>query len=121
MIDYVAHDKLVAFTSHISHLIALALTESVLDCEGKDHDFRKLACCSAFRDGTRVASSSPSMWREIIEKNTGNVVDALESFKEELELLITTINDGRYDDFENMFASAKELRDEWMKERYPDM
>jgi len=120
-IDPDEHDRLVAFTSHISHMIALALTNAVLASAGGERGLRGLACCGAFRDCSRVASSSPAMWREIIERNTENVVDALKGFKHELETLIEAISDGRYDDFENMFADAKKIRDAWMAERYPNL
>ena len=115
------HDRLVAFTSHISHLIALALTSSVLGCGKNDRELRKLACCSAFRDCTRVASSSPVMWREIIERNSNNVLEALREFRNDLECLIDAVSAGNFSGFEELFAESKKLRDEWVRNRYPSI
>ena len=111
------HDEIVAFTSHISHLIAMALSLSVLGTEPNKRELRKKACCSAFRDCTRVASSSPSMWKEIISNNKDEVLSAIESFKNELNIITDSIKNNNFDEFENMFASARNLRNNWLEER----
>ncbi|MDD3119523.1 MAG: prephenate dehydrogenase/arogenate dehydrogenase family protein, partial [Victivallales bacterium] len=62
-IDPATHDNLVAHTSHISHLLALSLTEAVLDCREELRPLRYSGCATGFRDTSRIASSSPKMWR----------------------------------------------------------
>lgn len=110
------HDKLVAHTSHISHLLALALTLTVLDCDNPEEEaLRYSGCATGFRDTSRIASSSPAMWREIVENNRTAVLDAGRRFERIYAEVMQTIAAGDFDAFEAMFARGKELRDAWMK------
>lgn len=111
--DY--HDRLVAHTSHISHLLALGITLSVLDEDdpGLRRD-RFSGCATGFRDTSRIASSSPSMWREIIEANRQPVLEAIDEFEWYFGLIKKLIKEGRFDEFERLFARGKELRDSWI-------
>ena len=72
-------------------------------------------CATGFRDTSRIASSSPLMWREIIEHNTPAVIASLETFADSLKALEELIRQGDFDAFEREFARGKELRDSWMK------
>jgi len=114
-IDPEAHDKLVAHTSHISHILALALTLTVLDCDDPEEEaLRYSGCATGFRDTSRIASSSPTMWREIIANNQPAVLDAARGFEKIYRQLIQTIADGDFDAFEAQFARGKALRNAWM-------
>lgn len=111
--DY--HDRLVAHTSHISHLLALGITLSVLNED--DPVLRRdrfSGCATGFRDTSRIASSSPSMWREIIEANQQPVLEAIEEFERCFGQIKELIKEGRFDEFEQLFAHGKELRDSWI-------
>lgn len=109
------HDSLVAHTSHISHLLALALTLSVLDCSSDEEEaLRYSGCATGFRDTSRIASSSPVMWREIIENNQPAVVAAARKCEKIYHEIVSSIEDGDFDRFETLFARGKELRDKWM-------
>lgn len=109
------HDKLVAHTSHISHLLALALTLTVLDCRTPEEEaLRYSGCATGFRDTSRIASSSPAMWREIIENNQPAVLDAARRFERIYHEIVQTIADGDFAGFEALFARGKELRDAWI-------
>lgn len=109
------HDELVAHTSHISHLLALGLTLSVLgDSDPKLLELRFSGCATGFRDTSRIASSSPVMWREIIEANRGPVLGAIEEFEGRFKLIKTLIEEGRFDEFEQLFGIGKTLRDKWI-------
>ena len=109
------HDSLVAHTSHISHLLALALTLSVLECnDSEEAALRYSGCATGFRDTSRIASSSPVMWREIIENNQPAVVEAARKCERIYHEIVTAIENGEFDRFEALFARGKELRDNWM-------
>jgi len=109
------HDNLVAHTSHISHLLALALTLAVLDCDNAEEEaLRYSGCATGFRDTSRIASSSPVMWREIIENNQSAVVDAARKCGYIYQKIVDSIAQGDFDRFESLFARGKELRDRWI-------
>lgn len=112
------HDNLVAHTSHISHVLALALTLTVLDCESDVKQNRYDGSASGFRDTSRITSSNPKMWREIIENNQPAVLDVVKSVEEEWRDIRTVIENKDYDKLEALFSKGKALRDEWMDYRY---
>ena len=109
------HDSLVAHTSHISHILALALTEAVLDCDPATLALRYSGCATGFRDTSRITSSSPSMWREIIENNQVAVLEVLKEFGKRYTNLSEIIENKNYDKLESEFAKGKKLRDAWME------
>jgi prephenate dehydrogenase len=109
------HDSLVAHTSHISHIMALALTEAVLDCDLETLALRYSGCATGFRDTSRITSSSPSMWREIIENNQTAVLEVLKEFGKRYTNLSKIIENKDYDKLESEFAKGKKLRDAWME------
>ena len=110
------HDELVAHSSHLAHIVASALTLSILDVDDPEKKrLRFSGCATGFRDTSRIASSSPLMWREIIEHNTPAVIASLETFAGSLKVLEELIRRGDFDGFEREFARGKELRDSWMK------
>jgi prephenate dehydrogenase len=110
-----AHDVLVAHTSHMLHVVALALAQAVLDCPDEhDRQLRFSGCATGFRDTSRIASSSPRMWREIIENNREAALTTIESFENRLSHLRKMIAAGDFDGFEQEFAHGKELRDGWV-------
>jgi len=109
------HDQVVAHTSHISHLLASALTTTVLECATDEERQRHYSgCATGFRDTSRIASSSPEMWREIIEHNAPAVIDAARRFEANFRKLAETIEAGDFDAFEAAFAHGKALRDAWI-------
>lgn len=110
------HDNLVAHTSHLTHVVASALTLATLDVDSEaKRRLRFSGSATGFRDTSRIASSSPQMWREIIEHNVPAVVDSLRSFAKRFEAMAEQIQSGDFDGFEHEFGRGKALRDEWMK------
>lgn len=116
-IDAGTHDVLVAHTSHVQHIAALAITQAVLDCDDKMRDLRYAGCAGGFKDTSRIASSSPLMWREIIEHNQPAVLETVKEFEKRWRKIIKIIENKDYDALFNEFARGKELRDEWMRKR----
>jgi prephenate dehydrogenase len=83
LMDSADHDKAVAFSSHLPHVVASALSAAV----GRSaHEYGCLAG-PGFRDTTRVANGPAGMWRQILEGNREHVVSALEAMREELALI----------------------------------
>ena len=107
------HDRLVARTSHVAHVLASALTLSVLGYEDKSDNFA--GCAGGFRDTSRTASSNPVMWKEIIENNREAVLDAMDYFDRAYGKFRKMIEESRFDDFEREFALGRELREEWLE------
>jgi prephenate dehydrogenase len=109
------HDSLVAHTSHLSHIMALALTETALDCDPETLALRYSGCATGFRDTSRITSSSPAMWREIIENNQTAVLEVLDEFGKYYNNLSEIIKNKDYDKLESEFSKGKKLRDAWME------
>lgn len=115
-IDPEHHDIVVAHTSHISHLLAMSLTHAVLSSVD-DAELRRrfTGCATGFRDTSRIASSSPKMWREIIQNNQLAVLKSMDSFEHYWKKLRQIIESGDFDQFEKEFAISKSLRDKWIE------
>lgn len=110
------HDSLVAHTSHVLHVAASALVLAILDSEDLEEKHLRFAgCATGFRDTSRIASSNPVMWREIVEYNAPAILGSLEKLEKNLVSLRTLIAEGRYGEFEARFAAGKALRDEWIQ------
>ena len=109
------HDELVAGTSHVPHILASAMTLGVLDVEESERIIRFSGCATGFRDSSRVASSSPAMWGEIVEQNTPAILEALAEFRKHLDSFESMIRSGDYQAFEKKFAGGKVLRDQWLR------
>ena len=103
------HDMLVARTSHVLHLLSYGAAHAYLAGE-KSH----LATGGGFRDFTRIAGSSPDMWTEILEKNRGHVLEALDEFVEEIDCLRTFIANSNWDAIKQYLTEARERRNSWV-------
>ena len=114
-IDPEAHDALVAHTSHMLHIIASALTRSILDREDPAEQRRHYAgCATGFRDTSRIASSSPEMWKDICLANTPAILPALEEFQDSLEEMRLALLAGDGERFAGLFSRGRDLRDSWL-------
>lgn len=114
------HDELVADTSHVLHVLAPVITLGILDGENA-HDQRQhfAGCATGFRDTTRIASGNPRMWREIVAGNTDAILASLERFEERYQEVKRCLVEGRFDDFERLFAHGKLLRSAWLGYKKP--
>ena len=110
------HDLLVANTSHVLHVVASALALSILDApDQQGRDLRFAGCATGFRDTSRIASSNPVMWREIIGSNREAVLRAIDGFEACFQEFRKLIDAGNWEEFETRFASGKVLRDSWLE------
>jgi len=87
LLDPLTHDRATAAVSHLPHLVADALVDAVLRM---DPAFLDVAA-RGFRDTTRIAASSPSVWREIFQDNRAALAEALAAFRKSLDHLEAVI------------------------------
>jgi prephenate dehydrogenase len=113
--DSERHDQLVARTSHVLHILASVLARSILRAgsAAEKHE-RFCGCATGFRDISRIAASSPAMWREIIALNRPAVLDAMKDFEEEYHHVKGLIESGDFDAYEQCFDEGRQLRNEWV-------
>lgn len=106
-----AHDAAYAAVSHLPHLIAFALINSIAgQTEGKN--YMSLAG-PGFRDFTRIAASDPKMWRDILVANREELLDQSRIFQETLQALEKLISSGDGDALEQLIEQASETRANW--------
>lgn len=104
------HDEVLAATSHLPHLLAFALVDTLATMDDKQEIFDYAA--GGFRDFTRIASSDPLMWHDICVHNEPALLKMLDLFNGDLNRLRKAIaeNDGDY--LLQVFSRAKAARDQ---------
>ena len=106
------HDEVLAATSHLPHMLAYALVDSLARLEEHDEVFRYAA--GGFRDFTRIASSNPVMWRDICIANREALARMLGRFSGELAELTAAVEGGDGERLLEIFARAKRARDRYV-------
>jgi prephenate dehydrogenase len=107
------HDQVMGAVSHLPHMVAYALVNaiaSIQDSQTPDVDLQALAG-GGYRDTTRIAASSPEMWRDICLWNRDNLVGQIDQYLSSLERLKALIKSG---DSEGLFREmdrAKQVRE----------
>ncbi len=112
IMDAEQHDKVLAATSHLPHLLAFALTD-MLGTQDKENEIFKYAA-GGFRDFTRIASSDPTMWRDIAFANKQAIIPLLAQLRTELaniEMLLATEQQQMLFD---IFTHAKNARQRFL-------
>lgn len=105
------HDRIVGWTSHLPHVVASALTAAVADFAASQPDARHFLS-SGFGDTTRIASGDPVMWRDICERNRGNLVAGLRRFQERIEAYIGGLEAGDAEGIFRLLTEGKERRED---------
>ncbi len=103
------HDEVLAATSHLPHAIAYSLVDTLAQDIGNPNIFRYAA--GGFRDFTRIASSDPIMWHDIMRANKQSVLHALDLFIDNLTRLRTGIETENSEYLLGVFTRAKVARD----------
>ncbi len=103
------HDKVLAATSHLPHMLAFGLVGSLAKQEESEAIFRYAA--GGFRDFTRIASSDPAMWRDICLHNREAILAAMEDYQTNLDQLKKAIEEKDRDELQSIFSMAKTARD----------
>jgi len=102
------HDTIFAKTSHLPHVISYALTESLFNkLNEKTFEFSG----GSLEDYTRIASSDPIMWKDILISNHNNLVDSIEDFEKSLKKLKGLIESKDEEGLIEFLSKIKSLRD----------
>ncbi len=107
------HDELLAAVSHLPHLAAFALVNAVRRSAGKGEDPFRFAA-GGFRDFTRIASSSPQMWRDIALANRTALLAKLDALQAELGEMRRMLEAADGEGLLDAFSEAKSARDAWL-------
>jgi len=106
LMDPYEHDKVFAAVSHLPHLVAYCLVNTVAD---RDEVIRNAG--RGFLDTTRIASSPPDIWCDIFSMNKNNVLYSLSRFEEALSDLKALIECSDFESLKSELTKAKEARD----------
>jgi len=109
------HDEVLAATSHLPHVLAYSLVDTLARSDQGEEIFRFAA--GGFRDFTRIASSDPVMWRDVCLANRDAILEILAKFSGDLEQLVQAINKGDGDYILKVFSQAKQQRDLLLKKK----
>lgn len=110
-LDADLHDRVFAAVSHLPHLAAFALVDELAQRADGDTFFRFAA--SGFRDFTRIAGSSPEMWRDIALANRAAVLTELDAYIAALQALRSTVSAEDADALLAIFSRARTARTHW--------
>lgn len=103
------HDEILAATSHLPHLLAYSLVDSLASNQGNKEYFHYAA--GGFRDFTRIAASSPVMWRDIFSANKQQILQTLDMFTKDLQQLRQAIEQDDSTTVMGVLTRAKVARD----------
>ena len=105
------HDEIMAFVSHLPHLVASGLTSVI-----KEKLWKYAA--SGLRDTTRIASSDPELWLNICKQNRAKIVKALRCFSEEIKSTLKDMEEENDNEILKRLKKAKRIRDKkrWKEE-----
>jgi prephenate dehydrogenase len=109
------HDRVFAAVSHLPHLLSFALVHDLARRDNREEFFRFAA--GGFRDFTRIAASHPEMWRDICVANRAALLEELEQYQRELEVLRRALQNGDAAALEAIFAEARTVRRAWAEGR----
>ncbi len=111
--DVEHHDRVLAATSHLPHMLAFALVSHLSKMSDQDEIFNYAA--GGFRDFTRIASSDPVMWRDICLANGDALLELIEGFKTQLDEIALAIEHKDPDALFELFRDSKHTRDQLRK------
>jgi prephenate dehydrogenase len=104
------HDRVFAAVSHLPHMVAYALVHAVARSAEEEENILAFSA-GGFRDFTRIASSDPTMWRDIALMNRGALLDMLDRYSAEFNALRERVATGDGPWLEEFFHTSKRLRD----------
>ena len=110
IMDAEYHDRVLAITSHIPHLVAFSIVGTVTELEDQLKTEVIKYSAGGFRDFTRIASSDPIMWRDVFLNNSEAVLEMLGRFIEDLTALQKSIRWQDGESLEKLFTKTREIR-----------
>ncbi|MBV1869684.1 MAG: bifunctional prephenate dehydrogenase/3-phosphoshikimate 1-carboxyvinyltransferase [Gammaproteobacteria bacterium] len=109
LMDHLIHDKVLAATSHLPHLLAYSLVDTLAKDDENLDIFRYAA--GGFRDFTRIAASDPTMWHDIFLANRAATLEMLDGFTEGLSQLREAVDTGNSQKMLGVFTRAQAARE----------
>ncbi len=106
------HDEVLAATSHLPHMLAYSLVDTLVSMDESEEVFRFAA--GGFRDFTRIASSDPVVWRDICVANRKALLEVLERYLSDLEKITDLVRKGDGESLGDVFQRAKAARDRFV-------
>jgi prephenate dehydrogenase len=110
-LDAARHDRVLAAVSHLPHLLAFTLVADLASRPDSDEYFSNAG--TGFRDFTRIAGSSPEMWRDVALANRDALLVELEAYRHALDALALCIEHGDAAALDTMLGRAAETRRRW--------
>ena len=107
------HDYVTAAISHLPHVIAASLVNLIRESDSHD-GIMKMIAAGGFKDITRIASSSPSMWQQICLTNTENITSLLDDYITSLQHIRNIIKAQEETSLYNFFDDARHYRDSFI-------
>lgn len=104
------HDKVLALVSHLPQLISYNIVATASDFEDVEKSQVIKYSASGFRDFTRLASSDPTMWRDVCLHNKDAILEMLARFSEDLSSLRAAVRKGDGDALHALFTKTREVR-----------
>jgi len=105
-----AHDKHIAYVSHLSHISAFMLGKTVIEKEKNERDIFDMAG-SGFESTVRLAKSSPEMWTPIFKQNKTNVVEILDDYIQNLIKFKELMETDNFDEIYNEMKNTNYIKD----------
>ena len=107
------HDEIFSTVSHIPHLLAFGLVNLINNKSNKDQLLNFAA--SGFRDFSRIAASSPEVWRDISLANKKAILNDLKLYQDEISSIIKLIEEENTNDLNQYLIKASTTRSEWIE------
>ncbi len=120
IMDAQHHDRVLAVTSHLPHLIAYTIVGTASDLEEVTRGEVIKYSAGGFRDFTRIAASDPTMWRDVFLSNKDAVLEMLQRFSEDLTALQRAIRVGDGDELFEQFTRTRAIRRSIIEEGQDD-
>ncbi len=109
LMDADAHDHIFAAVSHLPHAAAFAMVNTVAEFSAGPENYINFSG-AGFRDFTRIAASSPEMWRDVCLLNAENIIEMIEQYQLALNNIKTAIEHQDADKLDSLFHAASGLR-----------
>lgn len=106
------HDAIFAATSHLPHVLAYCFVDMLAQLDARGEIFPNAG--GGFRDFTRIASSNPDMWHDVVRANHVPVIELLERQIGELNTVLSLMKTGRWTDVKGLFERARAARERYL-------
>ncbi|WP_417212558.1 prephenate dehydrogenase [Bizionia sp.] len=105
-----AHDKHIAYVSHLSHISAFMLGKTVMEKEKNERDIFDMAG-SGFASTVRLAKSSPDMWTPIFKQNKTNVIETLDEYIQNLIMFKAYLETDSFEEIHKEMSDTNHIKD----------